>query len=110
MSFHSTPVLSLVGSPSHSHSSVGRHSSLRQAIFLDSEVTSLAPSSPTKISSKTSLPCSLVQSPSHDSHDGEKTTMSFHSTPVLSLVGSPSHSHSSVGRHSSLRQAIFLGL
>ncbi|KAL2499676.1 hypothetical protein Adt_25226 [Abeliophyllum distichum] len=52
----------------------------------DSEVTSLAPSSPNR-------PVYYVQSPSRDSHDGEKTTNSFHSTPILSPVGSP-------GRHS----------
>ncbi|CAK9177537.1 unnamed protein product [Ilex paraguariensis] len=52
----------------------------------DSEVTSLAPSSPNR-------PVYYVQSPSRDSHDGEKTTNSFHSTPVLSPMGSP-------GRHS----------
>lgn len=52
----------------------------------DSEVTSLAPSSPNR-------PVYYVQSPSRDSHDGEKTTNSFHSTPILSPMGSP-------GRHS----------
>ncbi|KAL8038398.1 hypothetical protein ABFS82_11G115100 [Erythranthe guttata] len=52
----------------------------------DSEVTSLAPSSPNRA-------VYYVQSPSRDSHDGEKTTNSFHSTPVLSPMGSP-------GRHS----------
>lgn len=53
----------------------------------DSEVTSLAPSSPNR-------PVYYVQSPSRDSHDGEKTTNSFHSTPAaLSPMGSP-------GRHS----------
>ncbi|RWW15556.1 hypothetical protein GW17_00020596 [Ensete ventricosum] len=43
-----------------------------------------------------------VQSPSRDSHDGEKTTAttSFHSTPVLSPMASPRHSHSSVGPQS----------
>ncbi|KAL0438740.1 UNVERIFIED_CONTAM: hypothetical protein Slati_2357000 [Sesamum latifolium] len=62
----------------------------------DSEVTSLAPSSPDN-----RRPVYYVQSPSRDSHDGEKTTMSFHSTPVMgSPMGSPPHSHSSVGRHS----------
>ncbi|XP_074295367.1 uncharacterized protein LOC141623182 [Silene latifolia] len=37
-----------------------------------------------------------VQSPSRDStsHDGEKTNNSFHSTPVISPMGSPPHSHS----------------
>lgn len=60
----------------------------------DSEVTSLAPSSP----DHNRRPVYYVQSPSRDSHDGEKTTMSFHSTPVLSPTGSPPHS--SVGRHS----------
>ncbi|KAL0314862.1 UNVERIFIED_CONTAM: hypothetical protein Sangu_2330600 [Sesamum angustifolium] len=63
----------------------------------DSEVTSLAPSSP----DQNRRPVYYVQSPSRDSHDGEKTTMSFHSTPVMgSPMGSPPHSHSSVGRHS----------
>ncbi|KAJ6872155.1 hypothetical protein NC651_031307 [Populus alba x Populus x berolinensis] len=63
----------------------------------DSEVTSLAPSSPTRSPRR---PVYYVQSPSRDSHDGEKTTTSFHSTPALSPMGSPPHSHSSVGRHS----------
>ncbi|KAG8491999.1 hypothetical protein CXB51_015296 [Gossypium anomalum] len=64
----------------------------------DSEVTSLAPSSPTRSPPR---PVYYVQSPSRDSHDGEKTTTtSFHSTPILSPTGSPPHSHSSVGRHS----------
>ena len=62
----------------------------------DSEVTSLAPSSP----DHTRRPAYYVQSPSRDSHDGEKTTTSFHSTSVISPMGSPPHSHSSVGRHS----------
>jgi hypothetical protein len=63
----------------------------------DSEVTSLAPSSPTRSPRR---PVYYVQSPSRDSHDGEKTATSFHSTPVISPMGSPPHSHSSVGRHS----------
>ncbi|KAM7277603.1 hypothetical protein ACFE04_004737 [Oxalis oulophora] len=65
----------------------------------DSEVTSLAASSPTR--SPPRRPVYYVQSPSRDSHDGEKTATSFHSTPaVLSPMGSPPHSHSSVGHHS----------
>ncbi|KZV24956.1 hypothetical protein F511_01926 [Dorcoceras hygrometricum] len=52
----------------------------------DSEVTSLAASSPNRA-------VYYVQSPSRDSHDGEKTTNSFRSTPILSPMGSP-------GRHS----------
>ncbi|XP_073158390.1 uncharacterized protein [Henckelia pumila] len=52
----------------------------------DSEVTSLAASSPNRA-------VYYVQSPSRDSHDGEKTTNSFHSTPIISPMGSP-------GRHS----------
>ncbi|KAF8377553.1 hypothetical protein HHK36_030935 [Tetracentron sinense] len=63
----------------------------------DSEVTSLAPSSPTRSPRR---PVYYVQSPSRDSHDGEKTTTSFHSTPVLSPMGSPPHSQSSIGHHS----------
>ncbi|RWW70380.1 hypothetical protein BHE74_00021944 [Ensete ventricosum] len=59
----------------------------------DSEVTSIALSSPAR-------PVYYVQSPSRDSHDGEKTATSFHSSPVLSPAHSPPHSHSSVGRHS----------
>ncbi|CAI9264436.1 unnamed protein product [Lactuca saligna] len=53
----------------------------------DSEVTSLTASSPTR--SEPRRPVYYVQSPSRDSHDGEKTTNSFHSTPVLSPSGSP---------------------
>ncbi|XP_057957807.1 uncharacterized protein LOC131150808 [Malania oleifera] len=64
----------------------------------DSEVTSLAPSSPARSPRR---PVYYVQSPSRDSHDGEKTVNSFHSTPVLSPMGSPPHSTSSLGRHSS---------
>ncbi|KAF8410076.1 hypothetical protein HHK36_002598 [Tetracentron sinense] len=63
----------------------------------DSEVTSLAPSSPTRSPRR---PVYYVQSPSRDSHDGEKTATSFLSTPVLSPTGSPHHSHSSIGHHS----------
>lgn len=53
----------------------------------DSEVTSLTASSPTRSPRRPYY----VQSPSRDSHDGEKTTNSFHSTPVLSPMGSPGH-------------------
>ncbi|CAN8288644.1 unnamed protein product [Cochlearia groenlandica] len=59
----------------------------------DSEVTSLAASSPSRSPRR---PVYYVQSPSRDSHDGEKTATSFHSTPM----GSPPHSHSSMGHHS----------
>ncbi|KAF8406304.1 hypothetical protein HHK36_008389 [Tetracentron sinense] len=63
----------------------------------DSENTSLAPSSPTRSPPR---PVYYVQSPSsRESHDGDKTTTSFHST-VLSLAASPPHSHSSVSRYS----------
>ncbi|XP_045792677.1 uncharacterized protein LOC123887401 [Trifolium pratense] len=59
----------------------------------DSEVTSVATSSPTR--SPPRRPIYYVQSPSRDSHDGEKTvTTSFHSSPVLSPVASPHHSSS----------------
>lgn len=63
----------------------------------DSDVTSLAQSSPTRSPRR---PVYYVQSPSRDSHDGDKTTTSFQSSPVLSPMGSPPHSHSSVGHHS----------
>ncbi|GAU41103.1 hypothetical protein TSUD_139720 [Trifolium subterraneum] len=59
----------------------------------DSEVTSVATSSPAR--SPPRRPIYYVQSPSRDSHDGEKTvTTSFHSSPVLSPVASPHHSSS----------------
>lgn len=76
-------------------------SSSAQLSKTDSEVSSLTPSSPAR-SSPPRRPVYYVQSPSRDSHDGEKTTNSFHSTPVLSPMGSPPHSHSnsSLGPHS----------
>lgn len=67
----------------------------------DSDATSLTASSPTR--SPPRRPVYYVQSPSRDSHDGEKNVnaMSLNSTPaLLSPTGSPPHSHSSVGRHS----------
>lgn len=74
----------------------------------DSDITSLPESSPTRSPSRRGGsghgPVYYVQSPSRDStsHDGEKTTNSFHSTPVISPMGSPPHSHSnsSLGPHS----------
>ncbi|GKU98945.1 hypothetical protein SLEP1_g11879 [Rubroshorea leprosula] len=68
----------------------------------DSEVSSVSQSSPARTPSG-GRPVYYVQSPSRDSHDGEKTTNSFHSSPVLSPMGSPPHSHSnsSLGPHSS---------
>lgn len=83
----------------------------------DSEVTSLAPSSPARSPPRAAANNNAgsgggvmrgavyyVQSPSRDSHDGETTTKgatSVHSTPALSPMASPRHSHSSVGRDSS---------
>ncbi|XP_061374601.1 uncharacterized protein LOC133316833 [Gastrolobium bilobum] len=64
----------------------------------DSEVTSLDASSTTRSPRR---PAYYVQSPSHD---GEKTTTSLHSTPVLSPMGSPPHSHSSSSRFSGSRK------
>ncbi|KAJ1437830.1 Late embryogenesis abundant protein [Sesbania bispinosa] len=64
----------------------------------DSEVTSLDASSTTRSPRR---PVYYVQSPSHD---GEKTTTSFHSTPVISPMGSPPHSHSSSSRFSGSRK------
>lgn len=66
----------------------------------DSEVSSLSQSSPARSPRRAVY---YVQSPSRESsHDGEKTTNSFHSSPVLSPMGSPPHSHSnsSLGPHS----------
>ncbi|TKY55703.1 Late embryogenesis abundant protein, LEA-14 [Spatholobus suberectus] len=66
----------------------------------DSEVSSLSQSSPARSPRRAVY---YVQSPSRDSsHDGEKTTNSFHSSPLQSPLGSPPHSHSnsSLGRHS----------
>ncbi|CAO2830903.1 unnamed protein product [Amaranthus hypochondriacus] len=74
----------------------------------DSDVTSLPGSSPTRSPPRRAGSghgaVYYVQSPSRDStsHNGEKTTNSFHSTPVISPMGSPPHSHSnsSLGPHS----------
>ncbi|XP_027347736.1 uncharacterized protein LOC113859118 [Abrus precatorius] len=66
----------------------------------DSEVSSLSQSSPTRSPRRAVY---YVQSPSRDSsNDGEKTTNSFHSSPLHSPLGSPPHSHSnsSLGPHS----------
>ncbi|XP_062074849.1 uncharacterized protein LOC133778842 isoform X1 [Humulus lupulus] len=68
----------------------------------DSEVSSQTQSSPSRSPSR-GRPVYYVQSPSRDSsNDGEKTTNSFNSSPVLSPMGSPPHSHSnsSLGPHS----------
>lgn len=77
-----------------------KHGETKMHAKTDSEVTSLAASSPTR--SPPRRPLYYVQSPSRDSHDGEKTaTTSFHSTPVLSPSASPPHSrHSSSTRFS----------
>eukprot|EP00249_Psilotum_nudum_P005935 c19336_g2_i1 orf=490-1227(+) len=56
----------------------------------DSEVTSLAPSSPPRSPRR---PVYYVQSPSRDSHDGD-SKLSFQSTPLLTPVGSPLHQFS----------------
>ncbi|KAL2333541.1 hypothetical protein Fmac_014754 [Flemingia macrophylla] len=64
----------------------------------DSEVSSLSQSSPARSPRR---PVYYVQSPSRDSsHDGEKTTNSFHSSPLQSPLGSPPHSHSNSSRGS----------
>ncbi|KAF8388980.1 hypothetical protein HHK36_025664 [Tetracentron sinense] len=61
----------------------------------DSDVTSLAPSSPSRSPKR---PVYYVQSPSRDSHDGDKSS-SMQATPVYnSPMESPSHP--SFGRHS----------
>ncbi|XP_077219673.1 NDR1/HIN1-like protein 10 [Tasmannia lanceolata] len=61
----------------------------------DSDVTSLAPSSPPRSPKR---PVYYVQSPSRDSHDGDKSS-SMQATPVYnSPMESPSHP--SFGRHS----------
>nr|GMC47541.1 DNA-directed RNA polymerase II subunit rpb1 like [Ipomoea batatas]GMC49946.1 DNA-directed RNA polymerase II subunit rpb1 like [Ipomoea batatas]GMC51848.1 DNA-directed RNA polymerase II subunit rpb1 like [Ipomoea batatas] len=60
----------------------------------ESDVTSLAPSSPSRSPKR---PVYFVQSPSRDSHDGDKST-SMQPTPSYSPMESPSHP--SFGRHS----------
>lgn len=61
----------------------------------DSDVTSLAPSSPSRSPKR---PVYYVQSPSRDSHDGDKSS-SMQATPISnSPMESPSHP--SFGRHS----------
>lgn len=61
----------------------------------ESDITSLAPSSPSRSPKR---PVYYVQSPSRDSHDGDKSS-SMHATPIYnSPMDSPSHP--SFGRHS----------
>lgn len=61
----------------------------------ESDITSLAPSSPSRSPKR---PVYYVQSPSRDSHDGDKSS-SMHATPMShSPMESPSHP--SFGRHS----------
>ncbi|KAF6176368.1 hypothetical protein GIB67_011157 [Kingdonia uniflora] len=62
----------------------------------DSDMTSLAPSSPSRSPKRAVY---FVQSPSRDSQDGDKSSMSMHATPVFN---SPMESplHPSFGRHS----------
>ncbi|CAN1331130.1 hypothetical protein LINPERPRIM_LOCUS35210 [Linum perenne] len=65
----------------------------------DSDLTSLAPSSPR--SPKLALPVYYVQSPSRDSHDdGEKSAASSSSLPNTTPIDSPSHHNYYLGRHS----------
>uniref|UniRef100_A0A7N0TT15 Late embryogenesis abundant protein LEA-2 subgroup domain-containing protein n=1 Tax=Kalanchoe fedtschenkoi TaxID=63787 RepID=A0A7N0TT15_KALFE len=62
----------------------------------ESDVTSLAPSSPPRSPKQ---PVYYVQSPSRDSHDGDKLS-SMHATPVSNNSPMESPSHPSSGRHS----------
>ncbi|KAK9142585.1 hypothetical protein Syun_011985 [Stephania yunnanensis] len=62
----------------------------------ESDVTSLAPSSPSRSPKR---PVYYVQSPSRDSHDGDKSS-SMQATPVYNNSPMESPSHPSYGRHS----------
>ncbi|CAL9010077.1 unnamed protein product [Prunus brigantina] len=62
----------------------------------ESDVTSLAPSSPSR---SPKLPVYYVQSPSRDSHDGDKSS-SMQATPIYNNSPMESPSHPSFGRHS----------
>ncbi|GMN37213.1 hypothetical protein TIFTF001_006632 [Ficus carica] len=76
----------------------------------ESDITSLAPSSPSR-SPKGAV--YYVQSPSRDSHDGDKSSSSMHATPIYnnSPMESPSHSSASFGRHSrSSSASLFSGI
>ncbi|XP_024922684.2 uncharacterized protein LOC107404638 [Ziziphus jujuba] len=62
----------------------------------ESDITSLAPSSPSRSPKR---PVYYVQSPSRDSHDGDKSS-SMHATPIYNNSPIESPSHPSFGRHS----------
>uniref|UniRef100_A0A7N0UX48 Late embryogenesis abundant protein LEA-2 subgroup domain-containing protein n=2 Tax=Kalanchoe fedtschenkoi TaxID=63787 RepID=A0A7N0UX48_KALFE len=62
----------------------------------ESDVTSLAPSSPSRSPKR---PAYYVQSPSRDSHDGDKSS-SMQATPIYNNSPMESPSHPSFGRHS----------
>ncbi|XP_059457196.1 uncharacterized protein LOC132187060 [Corylus avellana] len=62
----------------------------------ESDITSLAPSSPSRSPKR---PVYYVQSPSRDSHDGDKSS-SMQATPIYNNSPMESPSHPSFGRHS----------
>lgn len=62
----------------------------------ESDITSLAPSSPSRSPKR---PVYYVQSPSRDSHDEDKSS-SMQATPIYNNSPMESPSHSSFGRHS----------
>lgn len=62
----------------------------------ESDITSLAPSSPSRSPKRTVY---YVQSPSRDSHDGDKSS-SMQATPIYNNSPMESPSHPSFGRHS----------
>ncbi|CAN6570699.1 hypothetical protein ACFX13_025603 [Malus domestica] len=62
----------------------------------ESDITSLAASSPSR---SPKAPVYYVQSPSRDSHDGDKSS-SMHATPIYNNSPMESPSHPSFGRHS----------
>ncbi|KAG2729070.1 hypothetical protein I3843_01G228600 [Carya illinoinensis] len=62
----------------------------------ESDITSLAPSSPSRSPKR---PVYYVQSPSRDSHDGDKSS-SLQATPIYNNSPMESPSHPSFGRHS----------
>ncbi|KAL5821694.1 hypothetical protein ACOSQ3_023576 [Xanthoceras sorbifolium] len=97
---HHLPFIAFESIKLNKNPSASKSTMSAQLSKTDSEVSSLTQSSPTRSPRRAVY---YVQSPSRDSHDGEKTTNSFHSTPVISPMGSPPHSHSnsSLGPHSS---------
>ena len=71
----------------------------------ESDVTSMATTSPPRTPKTPKRPAYYVQSPSRDSHDDGDKSSTTHTTPVYNNSPLDSPSHPSTGRHSRISSA-----